>query len=164
METIKVEGPLLGQSAVCGPILRALPAWFGIEEATQQYIRDIDALPTFLAWSGNRVVGFMSVKQHNPYAAELYVLGVYPNMHRQGVGSALLTAVEAFLRQAGVAYVQVKTLSASHPDPGYAKTRTFYQAMGFRPLEEFKTLWGEENPCVLMIKTLADSKKGRREC
>jgi len=26
--------------------------------------------------------------------------------------------------------------------------------MGFRPVEEFKTLWGEAHPCLLMIKAL----------
>ena len=38
---IVVAGPLLAQGAVCGPILRALPAWFGIEEATQHYIQEV---------------------------------------------------------------------------------------------------------------------------
>ena len=52
------------------------------------------------------------------------------------------------------AVLQVKTLSESHPDAGYAKTRAFYRAMGFHPLEEFKTLWGEANPCLLMVKKL----------
>ena len=149
---VTVEGPFFEQGEVCGQILRALPTWFGIEEATQQYIRDVDELPTFLAWIEGRVVGFMSVKLHNPYAAELYVLGICPDVHRHGIGRALFVAVEAYLRQQSVEYVQVKTLSASHPDEGYAKTRAFYQAMGFRPLEEIKTLWGEDNPCLLMVK------------
>ena len=149
-----IEGPFLEQGAVCGPILRALPEWFGIEESTQQYIRDVDELPTFLAKVDERVVGFMSVKIHNSYAAELYVLGVLPDMHHQGVGRALLVAVEAHLREQAAEYLQVKTLSDSHPDKGYAKTRAFYLAMGFRPLEEFKTLWGEENPCLLLVKGL----------
>jgi hypothetical protein len=26
--------------------------------------------------------------------------------------------------------------------------------MGFRPLEEFTDLWGEQNPCLQMIKSL----------
>ncbi|MBN1877612.1 MAG: GNAT family N-acetyltransferase [Anaerolineae bacterium] len=151
-DIIKIEGPLLGQSNVCGPILRALPEWFGIEEATVQYIQDVGELPTFLARIERVVVGFMSVKHHYPYAAELYVLGVYPDCHRHGIGRALLASVETYLRRQGVEYLQVKTLSDSHPDEGYAKTRAFYKAVGFRPLEEFKTLWGEANPCLLMVK------------
>jgi len=151
---VNIEGPLLGQGAVCETILRALPEWFGIEEATAQYIRDVDGLPTFVADVDGRAVGFMTVKQHFPQAAELYVLGVLQEMHRRGVGRALLARVEAYLREQGVEYLQVKTLSASHPDPGYAKTRAFYEAMGFRPLEEFKTFWDEANPCLLMVKAV----------
>ncbi len=151
---MNVEGPLLGQSAVCGPILRALPEWFGVEEATAQYIRDVDELPTFVAWDEGRAVGFMTVKQHFPQAAELHVLGVLPDMHHRGVGRALFSSVEAYLHQQGVEYLQVKTLSSAHPDKGYAKTRLFYEAMGFRPLEEFPTLWDEANPCLLMVKKL----------
>ncbi|MBN2004412.1 MAG: GNAT family N-acetyltransferase [Anaerolineae bacterium] len=151
---IHIKGPALGQSAVCGPILRALPEWFGIEEATVQYIHDVDELPTFVAWIDGRAVGFMSVKQHFPQSAELYVLGVLPDMHRHGVGRALLDAVEAHLQEQGVEFLQVKTLSPAHPDKGYAQTRAFYEAVGFKPLEEFPTLWGEANPCLLMIKAL----------
>jgi hypothetical protein len=39
-------------------------------------------------------------------------------------------------------------------DEHYARTRAFYQAMGFRPLEEFKQIWDEANPCGLMVKYL----------
>lgn len=65
-----------------------------------------------------------------------------------------MAAAEDHLRAAGVGFLQVKTLSPTHPDPFYARTRQFYQSMGFQPLEEFPTLWGEANPCLLMIKHL----------
>lgn len=151
---MNIEGPLLNQGPVCEAILRALPEWFGIEAATVQYIRDVDELPTFVAFVDGRAVGFMTVKQHFPQAAELYVLGVLPEMHHRGVGRALLARVEAYLREQGVEYLQVKTLNATHPDPGYTKTRLFYEAMGFTPLEEFKTMWDEANPCLLMVKSV----------
>lgn len=62
-------------------------------------------------------------------------------------------AVE-FLSGDGVRYLTVKTLSSSNNDLFYAKTREFYRAMGFLPLEEFKTLWNEENPCLMLIKSI----------
>lgn len=40
------------------------------------------------------------------------------------------------------------------PDPGYVKTRAFYQARGFVSLEVFPTLWGPANPALQMIKSL----------
>jgi GNAT superfamily N-acetyltransferase len=144
--------PRLGQSAACEPILRALPEWFGIETALVQYARDIDTLPTFLAELEGRAVGFLTLKRHPACAAEIYVMGVRPEAHRQGVGRALVQRAEAYLRRERVDYLQVKTLGPSHPDPGYAQTRAFYTALGFQPLEEFRQIWNEQNPCLLMIK------------
>jgi GNAT superfamily N-acetyltransferase len=151
---INLQGPSPGMASVCKPILRALPQWFGIEEATAQYVRDTDRLPTLTAAIDGEVVGFLTLNQHSDYAAEIHVMGVRPEMHRRGVGRALLAEAERLLRQRGVEYLQVKTLSPAHPDPNYARTRQFYLAMGFRPLEEFPELWGPQNPCLQMIKCL----------
>ncbi|CAN5608662.1 GNAT family N-acetyltransferase [soil metagenome] len=152
--TFTIEGPYTGQAAICEPILRALPDWFGIEEAIVYYVDMIEQLPTFLARQSDHVIGFVSLQLHNAYAAEVYVMGVRPEAHRQGVGQALMQQAEVFLRQQQIEYLQVKTLAPSHPDTGYAKTRAFYMAAGFRPLEELPQLWGEQNPCLIMIKRL----------
>jgi ribosomal protein S18 acetylase RimI-like enzyme len=149
-----VQGPFFEKSAVCAPILAALPQWFGIEEANRQYIEDIGRLPTLLASVNGETVGFLTLKEHNEYSAEIHVMGVKPEMHRQGVGRALVSTAESYLRQRGFEYLQVKTLSAAHPDSNYARTRGFYQAMGFRPLEEFPELWGPANPCLQLVKGL----------
>lgn len=149
-----IEGPSLKQAALCEPILRSLPAWFGIEEAILQYLADIDRLPTFLAMNGSQALGFLTVKQHFPESAEILVMGCLPDQHRGGIGRALIDRAETWLSSQGVAYLQVKTLSPTHRDKGYADTRAFYRALGFQPLEEFKKLWDEANPCLLMIKKI----------
>ena len=157
-----IEGPLLNQSALGEAILRSLPAWFGIEQAIVDYLTNMATLPTFVARRGQSpaardvddALGFMSLKQHFPRAAELYVLGVRPEAHRVGIGRALLTRCEAWLIDQGVEYLQVKTLGPSRPNAEYERTRLFYEAMGFQPLEELKTLWGERNPCLMMVKRL----------
>ncbi|HBX68213.1 MAG TPA: N-acetyltransferase [Chloroflexi bacterium] len=155
-QKISVQGPFLEKADFCEPILHALPEWFGIEEANQDYLDAIDRLPTFLALSREpeRVIGFLTIYRHFPTAAEIYVAGVHPDYHRRGWGRALLQAAEAYLRKQGIEYLQVKTLSPSNPDLGYAQTRAFYLAMGFTPLEEFKSLWNENNPALLLIKKL----------
>ena len=48
----------------------------------------------------------------------------------------------------------MKSLTTSNDDPNYARTRLFYEAIGFLPIEEFPTLWGPENPCLLMLLSL----------
>ena len=151
---ITIDGPSFETAALCVPILRALPGWFGIEAAVMQYAREIDHLLTWLASDAARVCGFVSIKQHTPYAAEIYVMGVLPDRHRIGIGRALLLHLQAWLRQQEVEYLQVKTLGPSHPDPNYAKTRAFYVAMDFRPMEEIPQIWGDQNPCLIMIKKL----------
>ncbi len=149
-----IQGPLHNQSSVCVPILRMLPDWFGIEAAILDYEREIEHLPTFLAKANGQVLGFLSLKQHNPFSAEIYVMAVHPDARRGGLGRALIEAAEAHARGLGVEYMQVKTLGPSRPDEGYVRTRAFYEASGFRPLEEFKKIWDENNPCLVMVKRL----------
>jgi len=152
---IVVEGPFLEKGSICEPVLRSLPDWFGIEDAIVHYGKEIDLLPTFLVWEGDdRVIGFLSVKQHFPHSAEIYVMGVRQEAHRSGVGGALMRAGETWLKEQGVEYLQVKTLSPTRESEHYARTRKFYEKMGFEPLEEFKTLWGDDNPCLLLIKKI----------
>ena len=153
---IKLVAPHSQQSKICDLILRDLPQWFGIEKALIQYLEEIEKLPTLLASIESRYVGFLSFKQHNKYAAELYVIGIYFEYQRYGIGSALVYHAESILRQQKIEYWQVKTLAPSHPDPFYAQTRAFYLAKGFRPLEEFTQLWGQDNPCLLMVKYLSN--------
>jgi ribosomal protein S18 acetylase RimI-like enzyme len=131
-------------------VLAALPGWFGIEEAVDRYVRDVADLPTF-AVGGD---GFLALKLHTEAAAEIYVMGVRPECQRRGLGTALLEAAEAFLRARDVEYLQVKTLGPSQPSEHYAATRRFYAARGFRPLEELTSIWGEGNPCLIMVKHL----------
>ena len=148
MRVVPIEEPD-ERSRICESILRELPDWFGIEEATAAYIRDVAELPTFAVGDD----GFLSVKLHTQLAAEVYVMGVREERHRQGLGSALLAAAEEYLRGCGVEYLQVKTLGPSDPDERYARTRRFYESRGFVALEELHDLW-EQNPCLLMVKRL----------
>jgi len=150
----KITGPLINQASICIPILRMLPDWFGIEEAILEYEQAIEHLPTFLAESNNQVLGFLSLKSHFPASAEIHVMAVHPDARRGGIGRALVAAAEAHARGLGVEYMQVKTLGPSRPSAEYALTRAFYEAMGYRPLEEFKKIWDENNPCLVMVKRL----------
>jgi ribosomal protein S18 acetylase RimI-like enzyme len=154
MMTTVIEGPLLGQSAICIPILRLLPEWFGIEAAILNYEKEIESLPTFLAKAGDRVIGFLSLKQHTPYSAEILVMAVHPDVTRRGIGRLLVDAAQVYARGLGIEYMQVKTLGPSRSDEGYSKTRSFYEALGFRPIEEFNQIWDKGNPCLILIRRI----------
>lgn len=152
--TFTIEGPYFEKAYLCEPIIRSLPEWFGLEESILEYITEIDRQPTWLAYEQEQVVGFISIKQHTSYAAELYVIGLLPDTQRKGIGRELVSKSQEWLKENGVEYLQVKCLGPSDNDENYAKTREFYYAMGFRALEEFKQIWDENNPCLIMIKRL----------
>jgi GNAT superfamily N-acetyltransferase len=148
MTVVEVEVPA-ERSRICERVLRDLPDWFGFEDVNAAYVRDVAGLPTFAV--GDEA--FLALKVHNPRAGELYVMGVRREHHGQGLGTALVAAAETYLRERAVEYLQVKTLGPSHADEGYERTRWFYEARGFVPLEEIHGLW-EGNPCLLMVKRL----------
>jgi coenzyme F420-0:L-glutamate ligase / coenzyme F420-1:gamma-L-glutamate ligase len=143
------------RSAVAETILRGLPEWFGIETAVDAYVRAVAELPTWVARVDDKPAGFVSLKLHGPSAAEVYVMGVRRELHRRGIGTALLAAVEEHLSRLGVHYLQAKTLGPSRPSRGYEATRRFYEARGFVPLEELHGLWENDNPCLLLVKRLS---------
>ena len=144
-----------GSGEICRLVLATLPTWFGVPESVEDYVAKADEHPTVVATLDGEDVGVLTLGVHTPYAAEVYVMGVRPEQHRQGMGRRMLEVAEAWLRERDIEYLQVKTLSPRHSDPGYVKTREFYFAVGFRPLEEFPELWQPENPALQMIKALA---------
>ena len=135
-------------------ILRALPEWFGMEEPVLAYIRDASHLPNVIARLDGEVVGVCLVRRHNPVAAEIELLAVPPQRHRQGIGRRLIERVATDLAADGVALLQVKTFGPSGESEEYERTRAFYAALGFLPLEERTDIWGPENPCLISVKPL----------
>jgi GNAT superfamily N-acetyltransferase len=139
-------------------LLRALPDWFGIEEALAQYVRDAESAPTYLATNRDtgEVIAALLMRRHYPESAEIHLMAVDPQWHRCGVGRALVEAVEHDLVGSGARILQVKTLGPSEPDQHYAGTLAFYQAVGFVPLQEFREFW-PGNPCLILVKSLVNS-------
>jgi GNAT superfamily N-acetyltransferase len=143
-----------GRAAICRQILDDLPEWFGIPEAKAAYIARSDALPMIAASLCGEHIGFVSLNRHTDFAAEVYVMGVARRYHRHGIGTSLINASVQWAKAQGLAFLTVKTLAPSNPDPGYGVTRKFYEAMGFLPVEVFPTLWDAHNPCLLMVRAL----------
>jgi GNAT superfamily N-acetyltransferase len=139
---------------VCRVILDLLPSWFGIPEANDAYVHTAATHPSVIASINGDDVGITTVKHHSPYAAEVYLMAVKPSFHRAGIGTAMLRHLEDTLAARGIEFLQVKTLSGARPDRDYDKTRAFYLAYGFRPLEEFPTLWDPSNPALQLIKAI----------
>ena len=144
-----------GCGDVCRDILATVPTWFGMEEANQHYYALAETAPTIVARDDDGdAIGLLIELRHFEHASEVYLMAVRAEHHREGVGTRMLRFLEEQLAADGVEYLQVKTLSPSRDDAGYEKTRAFYLAYGFRPLEEFPTLWDPSNPALQMVKSV----------
>ena len=138
------------REAAARQVLEALPDWFGIEESREAYIRESRAQPFWADLEDGAVRGFLALKETSPYTAELAVMGVLPEYHRQGVGRALFEAFRQYARSRGYEFLQVKTVrDGCYAD--YDGTNAFYRSLGFRELECFPTLWDEANPCQIYV-------------
>lgn len=134
-------------------ILRALPAWFGIEEAIASYVAQASVLDSYLAVDSGHVVGVALVDRHFPESAELALIAVDPEHRATGIGRQLVKAIEQSLRDDGCRFLEVHTVGPSYSDEGYAETRAFYLAAGFSPMHEFSNLdW--DGPTLILIKSL----------
>ena len=111
-----------GAGVTCALLLGQLPTWFGIPAANEAYVAAADTHPSVIASIDGADVGITTVTHHSPYAAEVHLMAVAPAHHRHGIGTAMLRHLERRLADAGVEFLQVKTLSAAHPDAGYAAT------------------------------------------
>ena len=134
-------------------VLEALPEWFGIPEAREEYIKKSAAQPFFAAFDGENAVGFLCLDETGKDTAELYVMGVLKDYHRRGVGRRLFEAAKERARALGYSFLQVKTVQMGKY-PEYDATNRFYLALGFREFEAFPTLWDEWNPCQIYVMSL----------
>jgi len=135
-------------------LLRDLPEWFGIEASNRAYVAAAEILDNTAAILDGEIVGICLVRHHTATASEIELLAVRSDLHGRGVGRLLLARVESDLRTRGNTLLQVKTRGPSLPSPAYERTRAFYEAMHFVPLEERTDIWGPENPCLISVKTL----------
>lgn len=152
MKVIEITDDLEKES-IARYILEALPEWFGIPEAREEYIRDSAGKSFFGAYEDGKPVGFLYLKQTGKDTVELAVMGVLKEYHRNGIGKALFERAKKKAYDAGYSFVQVKTIQMGKYE-AYDKTNQFYISLGFKELEVFPTLWDEWNPCQIYIMAL----------
>ena len=134
-------------------VLEALPEWFGIPEAREQYIKESAAQPFFAALDAEKAIGFLCLKETGKETVELSVLGVLKDYHGKGVGRKLFERAKKATRNYGYSFMQVKTVQMGRY-PEYDATNRFYRSLGFKEFELFPTLWDERNPCQIYIMSL----------
>ena len=78
--------------AIARTVLEALPDWFGVPEAREQYIRESADRLMFADLRDGQPVGFLCLKETGKATMELALMGVLQPWHRQGIGRALFAA------------------------------------------------------------------------
>jgi len=141
---------------IADKVLRALPDWFGDESGIVDYVEESANLPFWAVFDKGECIGFLAAKAYNALHIGLYVMGIMTEYHRISIGKGLFNTFQNYCLNNGYAYMSVKTLDFSCDYEPYNKTRKFYEAMGLQPFEVLKTLWDEDNPCLIMIKDLKD--------
>lgn len=134
-------------------ILEALPDWFGIPEAREEYIQESGKQLFFASGEEDHPIGFLCLKETGKETVELSVMGVLKEFHRQGIGRELFTAARTCAADRGYQFLQVKTVQMGRYDD-YDNTNRFYISMGFKEFEVIQRLWGEENPCQIYVMAL----------
>lgn len=134
-------------------ILEALPEWFGIPEARENYIEESADEMMVASFDSNTPNGFLCLKETGKETVELAVMGVLKEYHRKGIGTKLFEAAKEIAVEQGYSFLQVKTVQMGKYEE-YDRTNMFYLALGFKEFEVFPTLWDECNPCQIYVMSL----------
>lgn len=131
-----------------------LPEWFGQPEANRHYAEQAEILEAWTAKLDGSARGLLLIKRHSVVSAEIYWLGVDPDHHRQGIGQALVSAIECQLGQEGLKYLFVMTLHPGDPYEPYRRTPAFYERLGFELALTREPPGSSPNPLSYYLKSL----------
>ena len=145
------------KSNICNDILHAIPSWFSNASAIADYAEKVKSMPFYAAFEDSQPIGFIAIKIHNSYTAEICVMGILQEYHRQGIGKKLIAYCETLCKAQKIEFLTVKTLDESRESKSYEKTRLFYISVGFKPLEVFPLYWDKDNPCLFMAKYIKEN-------
>lgn len=120
-------------------ILEALPDWFGLPEAREEYIVNSVNQQFFAAVKEEKTIGFLCLKQTGKDTVEVSVMGVLKEFHRHGIGRKLFMKAREKAIKDGFSFIQVKTVQMGQYD-NYDNTNKFYISLGFKEFEIFPTL------------------------
>lgn len=134
-------------------VLEALPDWFEMEEAREQYIKESAKQICIGAIDNAEYVGFLCLKETGKDTLELAVMGVLKEYHRQGIGRKLFMIAKDIASEKGYSFLQVKTVQMGRYKD-YDDTNRFYISLGFKEFEVFPTLWDEANPCQIYVMSV----------
>lgn len=134
-------------------ILESLKEWFEVDRSREKYIRESGDLVYFVAYSDDKPVGFLCLKETGNATMELHVMGILKEYQRNGIGQKLFIKAKQRAFEMGYSFIQVKTVKMGVYDD-YDKTNKFYISLGFKEFEVFPKLWDKYNPCQIYVMSI----------
>ena len=134
-------------------VLEALPEWFGIPSARENYIRESADQLMIASFDGDRAIGFLCLKETGRDTAEIAVMGVRKEYQHAGIGTKLFETARKAAQEKGYSFLQVKTVREGCYEE-YDRTNAFYRHLGFKEFEVIPDLWDERNPCQIYVIAL----------
>lgn len=123
-------------------LVAILGDWFEAD-AIESIDEELCEQTTLLALDGDgRAVGFLIVGFEDELSGRIRWAGVDPAFHRRGVGRALVAHVAHEASNAGLTGLYVETMSDAVDYEPFARTRAFYESLGFTPVRELGDLAG----------------------
>jgi len=109
------------------------------------------------------IAGFVTyVIAVDEMAAELTWIAVHPNYHRKGIGRCLVEALKEVLVSLDVSAIEVSTVADSVEYEPYARTRSFYHALGFSDVR-VDIGWYPSGDDRLLLRKLLTERTGQHE-
>ena len=142
---------------------KSLRQWF-TELGIQQIARDLQTLKGLVALEDENMAGFVTYSINvDETVAELTWIAVHPNLHRKGIGRSLVEALEEVLVRLGVSAFEVSTVADSVEYEPYARTRSFYHALGFTDVRVDRGWYPSGDDRLLLRKLLPTERTGEHE-
>jgi ribosomal protein S18 acetylase RimI-like enzyme len=133
---------------------KALRQWF-TELGVQQIAKDLQTQKGLVALEDESTAGFVTyVITVDEKVAELTWIAVHPELHRKGIGRCLVKALEEVLVKLGVSALEVSTVADSVEYEPYARTRSFYHALGFSDVRVDRKWYPSGDDRLLLGKPL----------
>ena len=131
----------------------SLPYHFGHEGGRAECARAVRTQEGLVAVEEGEVVGFLTLRRHDPRSAEITWMAVRAARRRHGIGRRLIERAVDDLSRDGVELLSLLTVAESEPEErdsdNYADTRAFYRAVGFVPLRELALESWDERAVIL---------------
>ena len=153
---VKVRALSANDGPICDAIMRTLPDWFAYEPGLEECAEAVRTQQGYVAEEEGEVVGFATWASRTDDAAEITWAAVRRDRRNGGIGTAIIEAVAADLKERGYRLALAMTSARSkEPDPtwdSYAETRAFWRARHFYPLIELDIM--ETDIALLQVRTL----------